>query len=195
MDSPIPIKIVLLGSGNVGKSTCLLTFAGMPPGDVVPTIIDVFDMHKTIDGVNVVLNFWEVSSNEDSNAIRPQAYQDASVVLLFYSVASTQSLEIIRSVLYYELQTHIPHVPVVLVASKIDLREDTQTIDKMTDLSGRGPLTTEDGHNQAQFLHTQQYVEVCGVRNEGVTEMFEAAVRAALAARPQKEPKKSCVVM
>lgn len=190
----ITLKMVTLGLSGVGKSTAILTYGGAPPGEYVPTVVDPFDVLRVFDGTPVRMTMWEMPGHEEYARFRAAAWQDASAVLLFFSVSSMESIRTIREDLIIDLNKIIPGVPIVLVASKIDLREDQKTIDDMKEAYGRSPISTEEGLNLAQEFNAAHYMEACGQKDQGVNEMFEVAAKAALS-KLERNDKKKCIVM
>uniref|UniRef100_A0A6N2KC66 Miro domain-containing protein n=1 Tax=Salix viminalis TaxID=40686 RepID=A0A6N2KC66_SALVM len=63
---------------------------------------------------------------EDYNRLRPLSYRGADVFLLAFSLISKASYENIAKKWISELRHYAPTVPVVLVGTKLDLRNDKQ---------------------------------------------------------------------
>eukprot|EP00164_Ancoracysta_twista_P004531 GFYU01006114.1.p1 GENE.GFYU01006114.1~~GFYU01006114.1.p1 ORF type:complete len:217 (+),score=21.02 GFYU01006114.1:197-847(+) len=93
----LKVKIVLIGSSDVGK-TCLLnryvhkTFA--PTLNTIGGALNLKTIH--IDGVGVTLELWDTAGQERFNSLIPMYYRDAHAVLLVFDITdsgSFQSLE------------------------------------------------------------------------------------------------------
>lgn len=196
MDYIARINIAILGLPNVGKTCMLLSYVeGQCPDEYVPSIVDVSDMRKNMDTTPCLLNFYESQGSEDYARFRPDVYNLAHVIVCVFSVEYMSSYEALQNDLLIELQNSAPNTPILLVASKIDLRESPESIERMRAKFGHGPLTYEDGIALSEKLHAIKYYEICSKKLQGVNEVFDDAIRAALAARRSTKRKGGCEIM
>lgn len=88
-------------------------------------------------------------------------------------------------------------VPIVLIATKVDLRRDSRAIDLLK-AQGRHPVTSEEGAEVARKIGAR-YAEVSAMHGQGVEEVFDLALREALKSRmlntSTKKRKFKCVVI
>lgn len=82
---------------------------------------------------------------------------------------------------YPEVSHFCEGVPVILIATKIDLRRDQRAIDLLK-AQGRHPVTTEEGTAVARKIGAS-YAEVSAMHGHGVEEVFDMALKEAMKGR------------
>lgn len=70
-----------------------------------------------------------------------------------------------------ELREQYPHVPVVLVGTQEDLRDDSDTQQQMQK-RGQKCVTPEQGHKLARKLGAQCYLECSALTKKGLKSVF-----------------------
>jgi len=188
--STVNIKCCVVGDGAVGKTCLLVCYTKNEfPEQYVPT---VFDNHSTMlmcDGKVINLQLWDTAGQEDYNRLRPLSYPGTNVFIVCFSCISTTSYDNIRHRWMPELQRHCPNVPIILVATKIDLRNDSDVLAKLKTM-GERTLTKQDGEKLAKEIGAVAYVECSSKTMENVNEVFDKAVRIVLTPKPKKHNKK-----
>uniref|UniRef100_A0ACD5U6Z4 Uncharacterized protein n=1 Tax=Avena sativa TaxID=4498 RepID=A0ACD5U6Z4_AVESA len=111
---------------------------------------------------------------EDYNRLRPLSYHGADVFVLAFSLVSRASYENIMKKWIPELQHHAPGVPVVLVGTKLDLREDEHYL---MDHPGMIPVTTTQGEELRKQVGALYYIECSSKTQQNVKAVFEAAIK------------------
>ncbi|KAL5054157.1 hypothetical protein RYX36_034839 [Vicia faba] len=181
------IKCVTVGDGAVGKTCMLISYTSNTfPTDYVPTVFDNFSANVVVDGSTVNLGLWDTAGQEDYNRLRPLSYRGADVFLLCFSLISKASYENISKKWISELRHYAPNVPIVLVGTKLDLREDKQFF---LDHSGATQITTAKASPQLKkMIGAVSYIECSSKTQQNVKVVFDAAIKIAL--RPPKQKKK-----
>ncbi|KAL9325438.1 hypothetical protein ACSQ67_006083 [Phaseolus vulgaris] len=181
------IKCVTVGDGAVGKTCMLISYTSNTfPTDYVPTVFDNFSANVTVDGSTVNLGLWDTAGQEDYNRLRPLSYRGADVFLLCYSLISKASYENISKKWIPELRHYAPNVPIVLVGTKLDLRDDKQFL---IDHPGATRITTAQAFT---------YIECSSKTQQNVKTVFDAAIKVALRPpKPKKKPRKkrTCIFL
>ena len=92
---------------------------------------------------------------------------------------------------FLQIGHYCPNVPVILVATKKDLRNDDITKRELLKTK-QEPVTPEEGYEVAQKIGAHAYLECSAKTKEGVREVFETATSAAL--RVKQRGRKKCKV-
>ncbi|CAL5331248.1 unnamed protein product [Camellia sinensis] len=216
------IKCVTVGDGAVGKTCLLISYTSNTfPTDYVPTVFDNFSANVMVDGQTVNLGLWDTaeyyfgnlfcfsgSGQEDYNRLRPLSYRGADVFLLAFSLISRPSFENISKKKWVpELRHYAPSVPIVLVGTKLDLREDKQfqidypgacTISTAQLLiliyqrTGKMPVLEDKNNFNGEELKKQigavAYVECSSKTQQNVKAVFDVAIKVVL--QPPKPKRK-----
>ncbi|XP_075510907.1 rac-like GTP-binding protein 5 [Primulina tabacum] len=176
------IKCVTVGDGAVGKTCLLISYTSNTfPTDYVPTVFDNFSANVSVDGQTVNLGLWDTAGQEDYNRLRPLSYRGADVFLLAFSLISRPSFENISKKWVPELRHYASSVPVVLVGTKLDLREDKQF---KNDYPGAFTISTQQGEELKKQIGAVAYIECSAKTQQNVKAVFDAAIKVVL--RPPK---------
>ena len=117
------LKIVVVGDGGVGKSCLLISFSTDSfPSEYVPTVFDNYAPTYMLDGVPYTLGLWDTAGQEDYDRLRPLSYPQTDVFLLCFDIARRSSFLNVKEKWVPEIRHHMPETPILLVATKIDLR-------------------------------------------------------------------------
>uniref|UniRef100_H2YWY9 Uncharacterized protein n=1 Tax=Ciona savignyi TaxID=51511 RepID=H2YWY9_CIOSA len=190
-----PVKLVVVGDGAVGKTCLCITYAnGVFPSDYVPTIFDNYAARSVFDGISYNLALWDTAGQEEYDRLRPLSYPRTNIFILCFSVVSPSSYSSISSKWLPEVKHHSPRTPFILVGTKQDLREDKDTLDKLSSTSS-APISYEKGLALANQIGAVKYIECSALKKSGIDNVFHEAINAVLnPTRPAKQVKK-CVVL
>ena len=74
-----------------------------------------------------------------------------------------------------EIKHHCPNTPFLLLGTKVDLRVDRATLDKLDKNKGK-PVSKEEGELLAKSLNAAAYVECSALTREGVKNVLDKAI-------------------
>ena len=89
-----------------------------------------------------------------------------------------------------EITHHSPGTPKVLVGTKLDLRDDPDTVQQLNSMK-LSPVSKVDGLKLQKEIGAYKYVECSSMTSMGVKTVFEEAIRAVW--NPNTKPKKKTV--
>ena len=185
------IKCVVVGDGAVGKTSLLVTYTtDIFPYEYVPTIFDNFSCNVCIDGRLINLGLWDTAGQEDYDRLRPLSYPNTDVFIICFSVIDKVSFQNVKTKWIPELCHHCPHVPVILVGTKTDLRFYAQT---HTDVD---TVEFSEGLELKNKFNLHAYVECSSKNKSKIDEVFQQAIHYALVPRlVTKNNKKKCNIL
>lgn len=163
------------------------------PVQYVPTVFDNYSAQMSLDGNVVNLGLWDTAGQEDYDRLRPLSYPQTDVFILCFSVVSPVSFDNVASKWIPEIRQHCPDAPVILVGTKLDLRDEAEPM-RALQAEGKSPISKTQGMKMAQKIKAVKYLECSALTQQGLTQVFEDAVRSILHPKPQKK-KKSCNIM
>jgi len=93
-----------------------------------------------------------------------------------------------------EISHHAPNTPVILVGTKLDLREDKETLDKLR-TKRMSPITYPQGLAMAKEISAVRCLECSALTQKGLKNVFDEAIRAVLCPAPKPQKNKKCIIM
>lgn len=128
-----------------------------------------------VDGIQVSLGLWDTAGQEDYDRLRPLSYPQTDVFLICFSVASPSSFENVTSKWYPEIKHHCPDAPIILVGTKIDLREDRETLSALSE-QGLSPLKREQGQKLSNKVRAVKYMECSALTQRGLKQVSDGGL-------------------
>ena len=102
------------------------------------------------------------------------------------------SFENVRAKWYPEVRHHCPNVPIILVGTKLDLREDKETIEKLKEKQ-LAPITYPQGLSMANDVGAVKYLECSALTQKGIKTVIDEAIRAV--PKPKQRGRRRCKIL
>ena len=99
-------------------------------------------VNLTAGDQTIELGLWDTAGQEEYDRLRPLSYANANVFLVCFSVVNPVSFENVTTKWYPEVIHFCPDVPQILVGTKLDLRNDPSTLDRLKSNS-QSPIQME----------------------------------------------------
>ena len=196
------VKMVVVGDGAVGKTCLLISYTSNSfPSQYVPTVFDNYSANVTVDGKTISLGLWDTAGQEDYDRLRPLSYPQTDVFLICFSVISHTSYQNVKAKWVPEVTHHCPNTKLILVGTKIDLRDDRDLVEKLKQ-KGQAPITKEEGDQLAQQINAVRFMECSALTQKGLKQVFDAAIKCVIvsndpsgAAQKKPPPRSGCIVL
>ncbi|KAJ6227928.1 hypothetical protein M0813_09342 [Anaeramoeba flamelloides] len=191
------IKCVVVGDGAVGKTCLLISYATNAfTKDYLPTVFDNYSTNVMVDGEPINLGLWDTAGQEDYDRLRPLSYPQTDVFLICFSLISPSSFENVKAKWAQEISHHCSGVPKILVGTKLDLRDDQDTILKLKEKK-LDPIPYQDGMKLSKEIGAVKYIECSALTQKNLKVVFDEAIRAVLSPpkRLNKKKKPNCSIL
>ncbi|OXA59654.1 rho-related GTP-binding protein RhoC [Folsomia candida] len=187
------LKLVIVGDGCVGKTSLLYAFGANTflENHHEPTVFENYVTSIMVNKKEVELNLCDTAGQEDLDRLRPLSYSEADVILICFSVSDTTSFLNVANKWRPETQHYRPHAPVILVATKKDLRVHDGTR-PFLERYGQAALQTDEGCTMAMRIRADAYIECSSKTFEGVHSVFQIAAN--LGQKFHKKNSTSCTL-
>ncbi|KAE8299543.1 Ras-related protein Rab-17 [Larimichthys crocea] len=197
----LKVKLVLLGSSGVGKSSLALRFSKDEFRRTSPTVGCAYLTRVVhLSNVTLRLEIWDTAGQEKYHSVTPLYYRGAHAALLVYDISKRETF-IRAQVWLKELEKqYIPGSTVIwLVGNKGDLATHRQvSVEEGQSLANdRGLFFTEasalsgDQINELLLAIAHRVYECIGVQQEGLSEWKETPL-VDLRNRDTSSPLASC---
>ncbi|KAK7079892.1 hypothetical protein SK128_020183, partial [Halocaridina rubra] len=137
----------------------------------------------------VEITFCGTETCKDYERLRPLVYPGTDLVLACYSITAPETLRSLPEKWIPEVRHYLPNVPIILVGSWKELRDDPHTLQKLQEKS-QLPVTYEEGQAMAKEIGALSYMECSPRTARGMPELLSAIAREIIKDR-EANPKES----
>jgi len=185
------VKLVVVGDGTVGKTCLLIAYTTNSfPDEYVPTVFDNYSANVMVDGKTVSLGLWDTAGQEDYDRLRPLSYPSTDIFLICFSIVNPASFTNVKTKWYPEVHHHCPDAKIILVGTKSDLKDDKESLDKLTQ-AGQTPINTQQGEQMAKEIKAVCYMECSSLTQKGLKLVFDEAIKCVVFPKKKQSGKSS----
>lgn len=162
------IKCVVIGDGAVGKTSMLTSYLSKEfTYDYFPTVLSDTTVDVIFNNEPVKLIIWDIAGQEEYDRLRIFSYPGADVFIICFSLVSPTSYENVLHKWYPEVLQHSPNTPIILVGTKLDLRDDPdpKTMEKLSEKT-HVPVTSRKGFDLKDKISAVSYLGNSFIKND-----------------------------
>ena len=202
--SSMPIKCVIVGDPNVGK-TCFLSSYVNPnqefQREYIPTVFDTYLVTKEQNGTRINLGLFDTSGSGEYRLMRMETYSQTNVFIIAFSIDDTTSFINVTTKWIKEIKHFGPKdAPILLVGLKADVEENTKPIQgkamnilgsaareiyqpelskHFSNLYSGTKITVSYAHGVAlaREIGAVKYLECSALSEKGINHAFEEVLR------------------
>ena len=190
-----PIKCVVVGDGAVGKTCLLVSYTTNAfPNEYVPTVFDNYTTNVMFRNTPINLALWDTAGQSEYDRLRPLSYPFTDAFLVCFSLVNPASYENVKQKWQPEIRHHCPETPIILVGTKLDIRDDSEQLEDMKE-RGLAPITHEQGEQLKRDIGAEKYVECSALTQCGLTEVFDEAIRSVLKPKTKESRHRKCTII
>lgn len=181
-------KCVVVGDGAIGKTCMLISYAcNKFPMDYIPTVFENYAINLLVEGNIHRLGLFDTAGQEEYDRLRVLAYPGTDVFLMCFSVASQTSFQNLKEKWIPEVKHHCPRARIVLVGTQNDLRDDPETLLRLS-TQKQDFVTEQEAVRLAKKINATSYLECSALTQKGLKNVFDEVI---LANYTKVSPKKS----
>ncbi len=137
---------------------------------------DNYSASVMVDGKPISLGLWDTAGQEDYDRLRPLSYPQTDVFLICFSIVSPPSFDNVKAKWFPEIEHHAPNVPIILVGTKLDLRDDRNTTDALRS-KRMEPVSYEQALGVSKEIKAHKYLECSALTQRNLKSVFDEAIR------------------
>jgi len=185
------VKVMVVGDGAVGKTCMLISYTTNSfPGEYVPTVFDNYTANTVVDSNPVNLGLWDTAGSGEYDQLRPLSYPGTDVFIICFALTGPETFDNVKKKWVPEVTHFNPKTPIVLVGTKLDLRDNEDTIMALQE-QNLVPITTSKGEKLAKDISAFKYVECSALTQKNLNLVFEEACQAVIEDPAQKTSKET----
>ncbi|XP_032630040.1 ras-like GTP-binding protein rhoA [Chelonoidis abingdonii] len=188
---PVLKKVTVVGDVACGKTCLLLAFCKEQiPKCYEQTVFETYICDTEVDGKSMKLMLFNVAEQRqgDYQHFRSLFYAGTNVILMCFSVDRPNAVQNILDIWIPEVKQFCPTAPIVLVATKKELRNDEGVLERLATLE-QEPIKMEEGKAWAASIGAYAYLECSAKMKDGIERVLQIIGQAAIQDGTKKKRK------
>ena len=132
---------------------------------------------ERVNGKPFTINMMDTPGQEDYDGLRPHSYPKTDVFLVCFSLVDVNSFEDVKMKWVPEVRRVCPDTPIILVGTKLDLKDDQDTLRQLKSRRQR-PVRHEEGVMKQRKIGAVKYLECSAKTAVGLKPVIYEIVRA-----------------
>ena len=152
----------------------------------MPTVFDNYNTNIVIDDTTIALGLWDTAGSDEYDSLRPLSYPGTDIFLVCFSIVDPETLEHVKTKWITEIREHMEGAKpaILLLGTKLDQRSNSAVVENLRKV-GLAPVTKAEGEKARAAIGADHYFECSALTQEGLSQVFEAAVKHVL---PNSKP-------
>lgn len=169
VDGDIIVKVVLVGSSMVGKTSIVSRIMKNEFTDQPPTIGVSFITHFIFlsDSKQVRLQIWDTAGDERFKAVTPMYYKECNVAIIVYAINDHKSFDSVKGWISDIISNTEIKPLLFIVGNKIDLETDQQ-------------ITSDEEKELEKEFPDAIFCRSSAKTNSGIVELFDLVAEKAV---------------
>jgi len=161
-DFDVTIKVIVVGNGQVGKTSMITRFAkGIFTNEYKKTLaVDFLEKKLYVPGANEEITYllWDTAGQEEYDSITRGYYKGAGAAIIAFSTTDRASFDALRQ-WHQKVKDECGEIPMVLVQNKVDL-------------ISQACMSAQEAEDIARSLRLKLY-RTCVKENLNIQQVFE----------------------
>ena len=171
------INCAVVGGPFVGKTSCIQSYiqkrSELKKFEGEDGLIHYFSTSVQLDDDREInLHIWDAGRAEGSERARISVYPKIDVIIIMFDLVRKDTQLDVENFWYREIGDHCPNVPIILVGTKCDLKENKRYRNTAT--------TYNEGMSLAKHIKARKYLECSSKTLDGLNSLFQEVALAVL---------------
>lgn len=181
------LRCVLVGDSGCGKTSLLRRYIhGVYHEYSDPTTACEGHFARIYWNNSISLELWDSSGEDDYKRLRTVLYKTVDILIICFAVNSPRGFRNINQHWLREIRKTLHHsIPIILVATKVDLRDRYRNLENVQSFS-EVCIDYAQGFSLAKEIGAVAYIECSALKNSGLELLFDTVAASGLYYRPQE---------